>query len=219
MAENDILNPKVLRAHLDAHDKNSREQAKDWRLYKETYLTRFWETYQGGNARTMQDLPSQIQIEVNRLYGIIESYVAALYPKAARVVVGPGPTLGGDATKVEMVANKWLNQNRTHLRVLKAIRQGLLYPGSGIKVGVDDGPGDVLDRVWFRVIPYWEMVLDSDVYDEEDARFVGHVYYRPLREVEDQYGLSELLSKHLAKLCNNRQRCQDVQIKCYQNCK
>ena len=143
----------------------------------------------------MQDLPSQIQIEVNRLYGIIESYVAALYPKAARVVVGPGPTLGGDATKVEMVANKWLNQNRTHLRVLKAIRQGLLYPGSGIKVGVDDGPGDVLDRVWFRVIPYWEMVLDSDVYDEEDARFVGHVYYRPLREVEDQYGLSGLVGQ------------------------
>jgi hypothetical protein len=195
MAENDILNPHVLRAHLEAHDKNSREQAKDLRLYKETYLTRFWETYQGGNARTMQDLPSQIQVEVNRLYGIIESYVAALYPKAARVVVGPGPTLGGDSTKVEMVANKWLNQNRTHLRVLKAIRQGLLYPGSGIKVGVDDGPGDVLDRVWFRVIPYWEMVLDSDVYDEEDARFIGHVYYRPLREVEDQYGLSGLVGQ------------------------
>tara|TARA_R110002020_G_scaffold134824_2_gene301092 strand:- start:22155 stop:24431 length:2277 start_codon:yes stop_codon:yes gene_type:complete len=192
MAENDILSPRVIRAHLETHDKSTKTQAKDWRLYKETYLTRFWETHQAGNVRTMQDLPSQIQIEVNRLYGIIESYVAALYPKAARVVVGPGPTLGGDATKVEMVANKWLNQNRTHLRVLKAIRQGLLYPGSGIKVGVDDGPGDVLDRVWFRVIPYWEMVLDSDVYDEEDSRFIGHVYYRSLREVEDQYGLTGL---------------------------
>mgnify|MGYP003130996390 CR=1 FL=1 len=195
MAENDILTPKVMRAHLDAHDKTTRNQAKDWRLYKETYLTRFWETYQAGNVRTMQDLPSQIQIEVNRLYGIIEAYVAALYPKAARVVVGPGPTLGGDATKVEMVANKWLTQNRTHLRVLKAIRQGLLYPGSGIKVGVDDGPGDVLDRVWFRVIPYWEMILDSDVYDEDDSRFIGHVYYRPLREVEDQYGVSGLVGQ------------------------
>ena len=192
MAENDILTPKVIRAHLETHDKSTKTHAKDWRLYKETYLTRFWQTQQGGNVRQMQDLPSQIQIEVNRLYGIIESYVASLYPKAARVVVGPGPTLGGDATKVELVANKWLNQNRTHLRVLKAIRQGLLYPGSGIKVGVDDGPGDVLDRVWFRVIPYWEMVLDSDVYDEEDSRFIGHVYYRPLKEVEDQYGLSGL---------------------------
>ena len=192
MAENDILTPKVIRAHLETHDKSTKTQAKDWRLYKETYLTRFWDSSQAGNARSSQDLPSQIQIEVNRLYGIIESYVAALYPKAARVVVGPGPTLGGDATKVELVANKWLNQNRTHLRVLKAIRQGLLYPGSGLKVGVDDGPGDVLDRVWFRVIPYWEMVLDSDVYDEEDSRFIGHVYYRSLREVEDQYGLSGL---------------------------
>ena len=87
MAENDILTPKVMRAHLDAHDKTTRNQAKDWRLYKETYLTRFWETYQAGNVRTMQDLPSQIQIEVNRLYGIIEAYVAALYPKAARGLV------------------------------------------------------------------------------------------------------------------------------------
>jgi len=214
MAENDILTPKVIRAHLETHDKSTKTQAKDWRLYKETYLTRFWETQQGGGVRQMQDLPSQIQIEVNRLYGIIESYVASLYPKAARVVVGPGPTLGGDATKVELVANKWLNQNRTHLRVLKAIRQGLLYPGSGIKVGVDDGPGDVLDRVWFRVIPYWEMVLDSDVYDEEDSRFIGHVYYRPLKEVEDQYGLSGLagqpredfLSSENAKTSRGTQR-------------
>ena len=163
MAENDILTPKVLLDHLRLHETTSKRNAKKWRLYKETYLTRFWETQQAGNVRTMQDLPSQIQVEVNRLYGIIESYVAALYPKAARVVVGPGPTLGGDASKVEMVANKWLNQNKTHLRVLKSIRQGLLYPGSGIKIGVDDGPGDVLDRVWFRVIPYWEMVLDNDV--------------------------------------------------------
>jgi len=192
MAENDILTPKVLLDHLRLHETTSKRNAKKWRLYKETYLTRFWETQQAGNVRTMQDLPSQIQVEVNRLYGIIESYVAALYPKAARVVVGPGPTLGGDASKVEMVANKWLNQNKTHLRVLKSIRQGLLYPGSGIKIGVDDGPGDVLDRVWFRVIPYWEMVLDNDVYDEDDQRFIGHVYYRPLKEVEDQYGLTGL---------------------------
>ena len=192
MAENDTLSPKALRSQLEVHDKRAKDQARDLRLYKETYLTRFWKSQKGADSRALQDIPSQIQIEVNRLYGIIEAYVAALYPKAARVVVGPGPSIGGDSAKAELASNKWLTQNRTHLRVLKSIRQGLLFPGSGIKVGVDDGPGDVIDRVWFRVIPYWEMVLDADVYDEEDARFIGHVYYRPLREVEDQYGLSGL---------------------------
>ena len=40
MAENDILTPKVIRAHLETHDKSTKTHAKDWRLYKETYLTR-----------------------------------------------------------------------------------------------------------------------------------------------------------------------------------
>jgi hypothetical protein len=35
-------------------------------------------------------------------------------------------------------------------------------------------------------------MLDADVYDEEDSRFIGHVYYRPIQEVEDQYGLTGL---------------------------
>tara|TARA_R110000737_G_scaffold290489_1_gene297121 strand:- start:565 stop:2319 length:1755 start_codon:yes stop_codon:yes gene_type:complete len=43
-----------------------------------------------------------------------------------------------------------------------------------------------------RVIPWWEMVLDSDVGDAEDERFRGHVYYRPKIEVEQEYGLTDL---------------------------
>jgi hypothetical protein len=43
-----------------------------------------------------------------------------------------------------------------------------------------------------RVIPWWEMVLDSDVGDSEDERFRGHVYYRPKIEVEEEYGLTDL---------------------------
>ena len=192
MAENDILDPKFIREQIDAHDGRMRDERRDWQVYKAAYLTRFWKAHQTQSYHSVQESPAQIQIEVNRLYGIIESYVSALYPKASRVVVGPGPTLGGDPRKAELVANKWLLQNRTHLRVLKAIRQALIYPGAGVKLGVDDTAVDPIDRVWFRVIPWWELLLDCDVYDEEDARFIGHIYYRPVEEVEEQYGLREL---------------------------
>ena len=192
MAENDILTPKFIREQLDAHDSRMRDERRDWQVYKAAYLTRFWKAHQTQSYHSVQESPAQIQIEVNRLYGIIESYVSSLYPKASRVVVGPGPTLGGDSRKAELVANKWLLQNRTHLRVLKAIRQALIYPGAGVKLGIDDSHVDPIDRVWFRVIPWWELLLDSDVYDEEDARFIGHVYYRPVEEVEEQYGLKDL---------------------------
>ena len=188
MAE-DVLSGETLSEHLNAHDKRMDNGRLDWQRYKAAYTTQYWRN-QTGTAPT--DLPTQIQVEVNRMYGVIEGYLSALYPKASRVVVAPGPTLGGDSYKSQLAANKWLLTNRTHTRIVKSIRQGLLYPGSGIKVGVDDGPGDPLDRVWFRVIPWWEMVLDTDVYDEEDARFVGHSYYRPIREVEEQYGVEGL---------------------------
>jgi hypothetical protein len=185
----EVLSSQTLQEHLDAHDKRMGDGRKDWQRYKAAYMTQFWKSQTGSRP---SDLPTQIQVEVNRMYGVIESYLSALYPKASRVVVAPGPTLGGDSYKSELAANKWLAQNRTHNRLVKSIRQALLYPGSGLKIGVDDGPGDPLDRVWFRVIPWWELVLDFDVYDEEDARFIGHVYYRPLEEVEQQYGISGL---------------------------
>lgn len=189
MAE--ILTPKVIREQVDAHDRRMEDGRKDWQRYKSAYLTQYWRSQSAGPAP--EELPTQIQIEVNRMYGVIESYLSALYPKASRVVVAPGPTLGGDSYKSELAANKWLTANRTHTRMIKAIRQALLYPGSAVKVGVDDGLGDPLDRVWFRVVPWWELVLDVDVYDEEDARFYGHVYHRPVEEVEEQYGLSGLV--------------------------
>ena len=186
----EALPPKVVREHVDAHDKRMEDGRDDWQRYKAAYLTQFWKSQTAGPVP--EELPSQIQIEVNRMYGVIESYLSALYPKASRVVVAPGPTLGGDAYKSELAANKWLLQNKTHVRMVKSIRQALLYPGSAVKVGVDDGPGDPLDRVWFRVVPWWELMLDHDVYDEDDSRFIGHIYHRPIQEVEDQYGVEGL---------------------------
>ena len=75
-------------------------------------------------------------------------------------------------------------------RILNASRQALLYKGAGAKIGYDPA-SEGLSRVWMRVFPYWEMVLDSDVHDWEDARFFGHVSYRPKQEIIEEYGLEE----------------------------
>lgn len=34
--------------------------------------------------------------------------------------------------------------------------------------------------------------MDSDVGDAEDERFRGHVYYKPVKEVEEEYGLTDV---------------------------
>ena len=127
----EVLSSNTLQEHLDAHDMRMEDGRKDWQRYKAAYLTQFWKSQTGSRP---SDLPTQIQVEVNRMYGVIESYLSALYPKASRVVVAPGPTLGGDSYKSELAANKWLAQNRTHNRLVKSIRQALMYPGSGFRV-------------------------------------------------------------------------------------
>ena len=88
------------------------------------------------------------------------------------------------------LANKVYRTHSGH--ILLELRQALLYPGSGIKIGYDPGHGNPMDRVWMRVIPWWEIMLDRDVRDVEDERYRGHLYYRPIHEVEEEYGLQDL---------------------------
>jgi hypothetical protein len=126
------------------------------------------------------------------LWGVITSYLSALYPRASRVVLSPDPSGKGDPEKAELAINRMLSSRKIHERVMTALRQSLLYPGSGMKVGYRPGRGNPMDRVWLRVIPVWEMLLDTEVSDVDDERYRGHLYYRPKHEVEQEYGLSDL---------------------------
>ena len=192
--EDQMLPPQHALEVLDAHDSRMDSIRESLKLRKGMYTSRFWEAYRstGQQTNSSKDGPAQIEVETNRLAGAVESYVNAIYPKSARVVVGPGTGGAGNAKHASLVCNKWLNDQQVHRRVVKTIRQAILYPGGGIKVGVSDDKKDPIDRVWFRVIPWWEIVTDWDVYDEADARFIGHAYYRPRQEVEAQYGLGTL---------------------------
>jgi len=190
----DQIKPSVVHEHLRAHDKRMRESRGQWALTKASYTTNFWKHVRGGQSagKQHQTRDNEINVEVNRLFGIITSYLAALYPRMQRAVVLPDPEGLGDSSKTELALNRFMESSKIHQRIMTALRQALLYPGAGAKIGYYAGRGNPLDRVWMRIIPYWEMVLDSDVGDQEDERFRGHVYFRPKADVEEEYGLTDL---------------------------
>lgn len=209
----DQLNPKMLHEQVRAHDKRSREQRGDWALTKATYLTKYWDHRRQGADVGRMVRNEDVEIEVNRLWGVITAYLSALYPRASRAILSPDPAGEGDAEKAELALNRWLGSTRSHSRVMSALRQALLYPGSGAKVGYRPGRGSPLDRVWLRVIPWWEMLLDSDVSDQEDERFRGHIYYRAKSEVEREYGLEDLSGSAREDFLSNSSKYEDTSKK------
>ena len=192
MTENDQLTSKLIHEFVRSHDRYARNNRKDWSMYKHTYMTRYWEYMTGDDMPKRNRRLREVEVEVNRLWGVITSYLSALYPRASRVVFGPDPAGNGDPQKAELAINRLLASRKIHERVMSALRQALLYPGSGIKVGYRHGRGSPLDRVWMRVIPVWEMLLDNEVSDADDERFRGHLYYRPKHDVEKEYGLTDI---------------------------
>ena len=189
--KDDVLPPKVVMEHLRAHDSRMDDEQPYMALAKASYTTRFWRYIEGQeDLNAAYEMGRLDQVEVNRLKPALSGYLSNLYPRRIKVVVGQSPYTRGDTKKAEMLVNDWLNQPVMRERVLAASRQALLYKGAGAKVGYDPVE-EGLNRVWMRVFPYWEMVLDSDIHDWDDARFVGHVSYQPRQEVIDKYGLDE----------------------------
>tara|TARA_R100000458_G_C8273193_1_gene248043 strand:+ start:168 stop:2441 length:2274 start_codon:yes stop_codon:yes gene_type:complete len=188
--DDDQLDPIAVMDHLRSHDAKMEDLQAEIALVKATYTTKFWRHIEGHERSGRYSLARLDQIEVNRLKPAVSGYLSALYPRRIEVVLANSPYTTGDAKKAEMVVNDWINQPRMRDRVLSASRQALLYKGAGAKIGYDPA-GEGLNRVWMRIFPWWEMILDKDVHDQEDARFIGHISYRPKREVAEEYGLAE----------------------------
>ena len=190
----DQISPQFIHEQLRAHDKKMADNRNQWALTKACYTTNYWKHIRHRNytGKQHQTRDNEINVEVNRLFGIITAYLSALYPRAQRSIVSPDPNGVGDSSKAELALNRFMESSRIHHRIMTALRQALLYPGSGAKIGYYAGRGNPLDRVWMRIIPWWEIVMDSDVGDAEDERFRGHVYYKPVKEVEEEYGLKDV---------------------------
>ena len=185
----DQLPPKTVLEHLKAHDIRMKEIQPVLSLVKAAYETRFWKWIAARETTEKYRLGSRDRVEVNRLQPAIHDYLAALYPRRLDVTVARSATTHGDPHKAELAGNQWLNDIKMRTRMLQGSGQALLYRGAAAKVGFDAGDGPVLRRVWARIFPYWELVVDEQVHDEEDARYIGHVSYKPKGEVEKQYGV------------------------------
>ena len=153
MRENNQIPSSLVQQFVKSHDRYARHYRKDWSLYKDTYMTKYWENMSGEDTLKRSRRLREVEIEVNRLWGVITSYLSALYPRASRVVLGPDPSGNGDPNKAELTVNRIFSSRKIHERVMSALRQSLLYPGAGIKVGYRHGRGSPMDQVWMRVIP------------------------------------------------------------------
>ena len=187
----DMIKPREVLNHLRAHDNRMDNDQSQMALAKAAYTTKYWRYIEGQeDYNTNYEMTRLDQIEVNRIKPALSGYISSLYPRRIEVVISQSPYTTGDPEKAELVINDWINQPLMRERILNASRQALLYKGAGAKIGYDPA-SEGLSRVWMRVFPYWEMVLDSDVHDWEDARFFGHVSYRPKQEIIEEYGLEE----------------------------
>tara|TARA_R110000765_G_scaffold9006_3_gene28477 strand:- start:635 stop:2812 length:2178 start_codon:yes stop_codon:yes gene_type:complete len=187
----DTFNPKIVREQVQALDERKKNDKPVQFLAKAVYITKFWDHIEGESKRLdTKDILPVDRIEVNKLKPALSTYLANLYPKRMKVILGHSPYTVGDPKKAEILMNHWQNKPVNRQRGMLAIRQALLYKGAGSKVGYDPAEKG-LNRVWQRVFPYWELLLDVDAHDWDDARFIGHISWQPLTEVSVKYGLEE----------------------------
>lgn len=130
----------------------------------------------------------KVLVEVSRMPGIIQTFTGFLFPRSPRTVVSPDAEGVGDPSKAELVLNRWFATERIHRKFSNAIGQALLYRGCAIKLGVDMTKRRPLDRVWCKVVPWWDLILDWDVQDLDEVRFIGHEYWEDVAVFEKRLG-------------------------------
>lgn len=128
-----------------------------------------------------------IVVEVNRIYGYINSYVGSLFPQKLHAKFEDSDDGMGDAAKTGRVMNRWLKRRQIATRMTRAQRWALFHDGAGVKVVMDPKRKRVKDRVRCHVVPWWEMLLDDSVHDTDHQRYIGHVYHIPLAEAQTRF--------------------------------
>lgn len=172
-----------------------RRQRKAMRRNKMAYESQMWRSESNDDSIThSQDegpvtaSGSQIVVEVSRMPTIIQTYTGYLFPRSPRTIFSPDIDGRGDPTLAQLAADRWFASRRLHKKITNAIGQSLLYRGCALKLGIDLTKTLPQDRVWAKVVPWWDLVLDWDVQDEEEARFIGHSYWEDRAVLEKRFG-------------------------------
>ena len=125
--DKDELSPRAVHEQLKAHDKRMKQARTDLAQAKALYMTRWWR-YVRGRADERQMRTLNTDVEVNKIWGAIGSYLSALYPRANRAVFGPDVTGRGNPERAQLALNHWLGSQKIHARVMSALRQAHPLP-------------------------------------------------------------------------------------------
>ena len=112
--DGDQINPSMIHEQLRAHDKRMRGQRDQWALIKAAYTTNYWKHVRNQSHSGKQSRDNETNVEVNRLFGIITSYLSALYPRMQRAVVLPDPEGLGDSSKAQLALNKFMESSKVN---------------------------------------------------------------------------------------------------------
>lgn len=187
MADEDrSLTPDFVYDQWRRAERRRKDQRKRMERAKNAYESRLWKS-EGRDEDS--DQGGEIAVEVSRLPGIIQAYTGFLFLRSPRAIVSPDVEGQGDPTKAELVINRWFMLRRIHTKLSRCVGQSLLYRGSAIKLGLDLTRLRPQDRVWERTIPWWDLILDHDTLDEDDARFIGHEYWEDVAVLERRLGI------------------------------
>jgi len=187
----DEMPPEDILEQLDVHDRRMEENRPIMQRIKAANETRWVaHTTQEKNS-DKKSQASKVSIEVNYIYRVTVAFLAALFPGPPEPVVKADPTGRGTPDLARRVLKQWVSDDQLRLRLEDASRQGLHYYGAGVAVGYDPGSAPAYERVWMRVIPCWEMVLDDGVGDPKDARFIGRAHYQSLKKIARRYNIEE----------------------------
>jgi len=169
----------LVRAVLTDHESLWEQRQTDMRRYKAAYMTDFYK------ERNAFDDGAQLRVETSDAYNYIEGFIASLFSKAPAVEIGGDVQGKGNKALVKEISNRFLFDQKTQLEL--ASRLALIYPNAFIKLYPRHSE-NLLDQVGIRACSPWEVIVDRDANVWEEQRFIGHIYWENIAEMNQRFG-------------------------------
>ena len=168
-----------IRTIIAAHGTYWDSRAAEMRAFSNVYKSQMF----GDKTGRMTD--EFVTIETSDAYGLVESTIASLFPKAPSVVVGADARKRGNPEVAQSAINQFLFDKATQVET--ALRYAIIFPCAFFKIGLQERES-ALDSIAMKAVKPWDILLDMDAEQWDDQRFVGHRYYLPFSQAKDQFG-------------------------------
>ena len=168
-----------IRAIIGAHNTYWDSRSAEMRAFSNVYKSQMF------GDKTGRMTGDFVTIETSDAYGLVESTIASLFPKAPSVVVGADVRKRGNAEVAQSAINQFLFDKA--IQVETALRYAIIFPCAFFKVGLQDRES-ALDCINMKAVKPWDILLDMDAEQWDDQRFVGHRYYLPFSQAKEQFG-------------------------------